>query len=164
MITARLVVVRKKLQMIAEANNKALYDEKQAARTASAQQQGPRRRSGDTTPRSVPSNDVSWRWGHGMRQKKPCVRFDEIFTTWHMRSLTAVFFFNSFLCSLLSVSAGALWRWGNTGLWVIWSPSRPRWWWSVMSIWPSCWVLKYNLGIGFLSFSFQQNREEGIRS
>ncbi|KEY67237.1 hypothetical protein S7711_06704 [Stachybotrys chartarum IBT 7711] len=61
MITSRLGVVRKKLQMIAEANSKALYDEKQAARAAPAQQQGSRRRSGDTTPRSVASNEVSWR-------------------------------------------------------------------------------------------------------
>jgi hypothetical protein len=61
MITSRLGVVRKKLQMIAEANSKALYDEKQAARAAPAQQQGSRRRSGDATPRSVASNEVSWR-------------------------------------------------------------------------------------------------------
>ncbi|KAI9167470.1 Serine/threonine-protein kinase ATG1 [Paramyrothecium foliicola] len=47
MITGRLGVVRKKQQMIAEANSKA--------QPVQLQQQPPRRRSGDVTPRSVPS-------------------------------------------------------------------------------------------------------------
>jgi serine/threonine-protein kinase ULK/ATG1 len=45
MITGRLAAVRKKQQMIAEANSK----------TKLAYQQAVRRRSGDMTPRSVPS-------------------------------------------------------------------------------------------------------------
>lgn len=49
MITGRLGAVRKKQQMIAEANSKAQY----------AQQHAARRRSGDVTPRSVPSHASS---------------------------------------------------------------------------------------------------------
>ncbi|KAF5230046.1 hypothetical protein FAUST_10026 [Fusarium austroamericanum] len=49
MITGRLAAVRKKQQMIAEANNK----------TNLAYQQAVRRRSGDMTPRSVPSHASS---------------------------------------------------------------------------------------------------------
>ncbi|KAK7415087.1 Serine/threonine-protein kinase [Neonectria punicea] len=49
MITGRLSAVRKKQQMIAEANSKAQY----------TQQHGVRRRSGDVTPRSVPSHGSS---------------------------------------------------------------------------------------------------------
>ncbi|KAF9777009.1 Serine/threonine-protein kinase [Fusarium sp. DS 682] len=49
MITGRLAAVRKKQQMIAEANSK----------TFSSYQQTVRRRSGDTTPRSVPSHASS---------------------------------------------------------------------------------------------------------
>ncbi|KAF4956432.1 hypothetical protein FSARC_11568 [Fusarium sarcochroum] len=49
MITGRLAAVRKKQQMIAEANSKTQYSYQQAAR----------RRSGDVTPRSVPSHASS---------------------------------------------------------------------------------------------------------
>ncbi|KAF4448147.1 hypothetical protein F53441_8405 [Fusarium austroafricanum] len=49
MITGRLAAVRKKQQMIAEANSKTFHSYQQAAR----------RRSGDMTPRSVPSHASS---------------------------------------------------------------------------------------------------------
>lgn len=49
MITGRLGAVRKKKQMIAEANSHVQH----------AYQQAPRRRSGDVTPRSVPSHASS---------------------------------------------------------------------------------------------------------
>jgi serine/threonine-protein kinase ULK/ATG1 len=49
MITGRLAAVRKKQQMIAEANSKTLQ----------SYQQSTRRRSGDITPRSVPSHASS---------------------------------------------------------------------------------------------------------
>jgi serine/threonine-protein kinase ULK/ATG1 len=49
MITGRLAAVRKKQQMIAEANSKTLQ----------SYQQSTRRRSGDITPRSVPSHSSS---------------------------------------------------------------------------------------------------------
>ncbi|KAH7326403.1 hypothetical protein B0I35DRAFT_405653 [Stachybotrys elegans] len=58
MITGRLGIVRRKLMMIADASNQAMYDQQQTTRAASAQQV-PRRRSGDTTPRSVPSHASS---------------------------------------------------------------------------------------------------------
>lgn len=49
MITGRLAAVRKKQQMIADANSKV----------TNAFQQAARRRSGDITPRSVPSHASS---------------------------------------------------------------------------------------------------------
>lgn len=49
MITGRLGAVRKKKQMIAEANS----------HVQQGYQQAPRRRSGDVTPRSVPSHASS---------------------------------------------------------------------------------------------------------